>query len=163
MLSVEDGTGLEVADSYVSRSELEQFLAENYITVDVSDERKDAVLREATRYHEAVYDYPYRCLSKVQALRVPLSHSINTADGREWSGIPAKLKDAICLLAVEALNGPLVVNQAAKRKVRSKVDVVESQFEYDAAERNRVFLACDALVRQLGGHKRSSSLQLVRR
>ena len=27
MLSVEDGTGLEVADSYVSRSELEQFLA----------------------------------------------------------------------------------------------------------------------------------------
>lgn len=161
-LTVEGGTGLSDADSLASLAEFETFLSDNAISATATDAQKEAWLREATRYHEATYDYPAPVLNSTQALRLPLNQVITTADGRTWDGVPAKLKEAICLLAAEARNGPLVVNLAAKRKVKSKTDVIESEFVYDDADRRRVFLAADDLVRQLGGWKTSGITQVSR-
>lgn len=161
-LTVEDATGLAAADSYASLAEFNAFLLDNAISTTAVDATKEAWLREATRYHDGAYDYPAAVLRATQALRLPLALDVITADGREWSGIPSKLKTAICILAAEARNGALTVNQAARRKTKSKVDVIESEFEYDPVDRRRVFQEADDLVVQLGGWKRDSALAVSR-
>lgn len=161
-LTVEDATGLAGADSYASLAEFNAFLLENAIATTADDATKEAWLREATRYHDGAYDYPSAVLRATQALRLPLAQDVVTADGREWSGIPAKLKTAVCVLAAEARNGSLTVNQAAQRKTKSKIDVIESEFEFDPADRRRVFQEADDLVQQLGGWKRNNVLAVGR-
>ena len=162
-LTVEDGTGLAASDSYVSLADFNTFLTNRNITTTATDAAKEAVLREATSHIDANYAFPSTRLTTTQALAWPRFDTWYI-DGKLIDGIPAKLKEAVCLLANEALSGslaPIDDTSAIKRK-RDKVDVIEEEVEYAGAKGVRKFVAVDRLMAQIGGTNKGSSVSLVR-
>ena len=162
-LNVEDGSGLAAADAGMSLAEFNAFLASRNITTTATDAAKEAAIREATSFADANYTLPLSPLKATQALIVPRDADYYI-DGKLISGVPAKYKEAINVLANEALSGslaPLDDTSAIKRK-RDKVDVIEEEVEYAGAKGVRKFVAVDRLMAQIGGTNKGSSVSLVR-
>ncbi len=113
-LTVEDGTGVATADTYVSQADADTFHAANGApavwTAATSDE-KDAALREATRYLDGAYMHRYvgQKYTKEQSLHWPRTGAY---DWHGWdiavTAIPQQLKDACAMLALRAKSASLL-------------------------------------------------------
>lgn len=162
-LTPEDGTGLTTADSYVSLADFGTFLTNRNITTSATDAAKEAALREATSHIDASYEFPSAPYKETQALKFP-RFSEYYVEGKLITGLPAKLLEAVNLLANEALSGSLAPLDDTSRIVRKreKVDVIEEETEYSGAKGGRRFLAVDRLIAQIGGTKKTGTIRLVR-
>jgi len=163
-LTVEDGTGLAASDSYVSLADFETFIANRNITTTATDAAKEAALREATSFVDAGYLFPSTPLLAAQALSFPRFSQYYIEGKLIDIGVPAKLEEAVCLLANEALSGSLTPmdDTSAIKRIREKVDVIEEETEYAGAKGARKFIAVDRLLAQIGGNNRGGSASLVR-
>lgn len=162
-LTVEDGTGKADADSYVALADFDTFLTDRNITTSATDAAKEAALREATSHIDANYRFPSDPLYSAQALSFP-RFSQYYVDGKLITAIPAKLLEAVNVLANEALSGSLAPMDDTSRitRKREKIDVIEEETEYDGAKGGRKFLAVDRLIAQIGGYRRAGKVTLVR-
>jgi len=129
MFIVEDGTGLPDANSYVSVAEADAFHADrNNAAWTGADAVKQAALVKATDYVSQKYDTRWKDMPDTdeQGLYWPVTCI---------DGIPARLKQAVCLLALEALSAELNPTQGRAVK-REKVDVIEIEYMDNALPGN---------------------------
>lgn len=163
-LTVEDATGLENADSYVSLSDFNTFRTNRNMTATATDAAKEAALRDATSFIDAHYAFPSTPLKNNQALSFPRFGTFYV-DGKLIAvGVPAKLVEACCLLANEALAQPLDPMDDSSRVTRqsSKVDVIEKTVEYQGAKGARQFPTVTRILAQIGGTRKGRTVNLVR-
>lgn len=110
-LIVEDGTGLPLADSYISVVDADAYhAAMGNAAWTGTDAAKEVALRKAVQFIDSKYRFQGICLKVNQALAFP-RQDIVKRDGRvlRW---PIKcVKDAQCELALRALTGTLFVDQ----------------------------------------------------
>lgn len=132
-LVVEDGSGLALADSYVSIADADAYhLAMGNTTWTGADSVKEPALRRATQYIDANFTFKGEPLTTTQGLEFPRVD----ADGYlpDW---PIKnLVAATCELALRALSGTLVDDTAAESIRREKVGPIETEyFRNDGAQK----------------------------
>ena len=144
-LVVEDGSGKSDAESYVSVSDADTYVATNYTTSQSSytswdaaaDATKEIALRRATQYVDARYDGNWRgyAYTTTQALAWPRTVAADNEDNYyDVDEIPQNLKDAVTELAVRIVAGDtLYADQSKPGTIKSKTvkaGVVEQSIEY---------------------------------
>lgn len=118
MITVEDGTGIEGANSYVSIMEFREYAADRAIELPESDAAVEALLHQAMDYlYVAARNLKGVETYKDQSLPFPRS----VVDGYRWveTGIPNDLKRAQMSAAVAALDGPLISRTPASRTAQA--------------------------------------------
>lgn len=173
-LTVEDGTGLANANSYVSQADADTYFANraNTVWAAADNDAKAAALIQATQYLDTRYAFKGERLTTTQALAWPRQQSPIRVPVGIWTDVYAgtdsqfqwpvkRVKDATCEAALRALAGPLYADQAATVKDSVKVGPITVQ---KSRERNggQVRIAIiDDLLRPLLGADRHS-IPLVR-
>jgi len=147
-LVVETGGGLSNAESYASVADLDACAVAHGSPATWSAagaEAKEAALRYATAWLDGRYEWDGSILSTAQALGWPRSGA-SDPDGRELSGIPARLVRLTCQAALyhleESLAAPLPRGGAVKRE---KVGPLEVEYA-DGAPASRGFHYLDDLA-----------------
>ena len=127
-LVVEDGTGVEGANSYLTVAELRAFAGDRGLTLP-TDSEVEKLLVKATDYLE-LKSYIGDRASDNQGLSWPRTQTANPY----WQYndlIPTKLKTAQSLLAVEAMNGELSQATRPNEYVQTKIDVLYIKYAKD--------------------------------
>lgn len=135
---VENGEGIEDANSYVDLAFANQFMAnmgrKEWLALE--DDIKKISLVKATSYVDNLFTWKGTKATQQQALSFPRLNIVDL-DGFEVVGIPTKLKQAVCEAAFygfsEELFATYDTNGAVKKhSLRSKASVVEEEesFEY---------------------------------
>lgn len=139
---VEDGTGVEGANSYLTVAAFRDLAADRGATVPVADSACEALLIQACDYLE-LKKYSGEKFFEEQGLAFPRL----AADGITAMPIPAPVVKAQYLLALEAQNGSLAsaVRPSPYRKTKVDVLYVEYAQTNDLAGGLR-FQAVDALL-----------------
>lgn len=152
-LTVQSGaTVVADADSYQSLA-----LANTYWTdrgspttwTGASDATKEAALRFATKW----IDQRYRWIGTISStalnrLKWPRLDAVDV-DGREWTGVPQQLKDAVCEVALAHISTSVnEVRDRGGRVKREKVDVIEVEYA-DGASAGRTWPYVDSLLSEL--------------
>lgn len=172
-LIIEDGSGKESANSYVSLAYADAYaINRNYTTwIGQSDYVKSAAIIKAMDYVDNIFDWKGRRMHMNQALKFPRVDIVDD-DGFDYSGkIPEQLKKAICeaafyvqrqysLYAKQDPNGVL-------KKDRKKADVVETEKEYFSKEEVKIdytsaYESLDTLLRGLFFQKGQKGFHNVR-
>jgi hypothetical protein len=157
-LIVEDGTGIEDADSYMSVAEADTYHTAHSQSTDWSDATeavKEKSLRLATQYLDTVYHTRWKATRthEAQALDWPRA-LVDDRDGYaiDSDEIPQKLKDAeaeLALLAITETNGlsPNVDTPGDIKKTSVKVGPITESIEYaGSASQYKKFSLVDRLL-----------------
>ncbi|MEO1189071.1 MAG: DnaT-like ssDNA-binding protein, partial [Pseudomonadota bacterium] len=144
-LTVENGTGVEGADSYASRAFITSYwqarpqnaLAATWAAAEADE--MDGAAREATAYVDANYGayFPGVRAGYVQGLMWPRSDALDDR-GYALPRVPPQLLDAVAELAARALSASLSTDTAlhgAITKQSVKVDVISETTEYGEGAR----------------------------
>lgn len=135
---VEDGTGLTDANSYVEVDYADEYHSDRGNTAWTgTDAVKQSALVKATDYIEQAYAGRWigDALTDDQSLSWP----------RDAEGVPDKLAQAVCLLALEALAGTSLNPTQGRAVKREKVDVIEVEY-MDGAKAGSTRPAIDGLI-----------------
>lgn len=127
-LVVEDGTGVEGANSYLTVAELRAFAGDRGLTLP-TDSEVEKLLVKATDYLE-LKSYIGDRASDNQGLSWPRTQTANPY----WQYddlIPTKLKTAQSLLAVEVMNGELSQATRPNEYIQTKIDVLYIKYAKD--------------------------------
>lgn len=158
---VETGSIVPNANSLVSLAEANDFHSDrNNVNWTGTDSVKEAAIIRATDYLEQAYYDKWlgERVSDVQSLSWPRSGVENVDD----DVIPVRLKQAVCILALEALTGDLNPTLARGGLVkREKVDVIEVEY-MDGAKGQTTRPAVDGLLRGLIHFSSGYNIQVVR-
>lgn len=112
-LTVEDGTGLAGADAYASIATVDAYATARGLTAWTGEDSvKEAAIREATVYLDASYSWKGAIEVETQALSWP-REGVTDKEGREVDGLPQRVIDACCELAVMKLSAALVTSQTS--------------------------------------------------
>lgn len=151
-LSIEDGTIVAGAQSYVSAAEATTYhTARGNTAWTGTDAVKEAALRKAAQYLDGHYCNRFKG-TKYQ----PLDQNMQwprigvVIDGfvLDVTAIPQRLKDAQCELALIALSADLAPSVAAGVK-REKLDVLETEYFAGAPAGTTVYTAVNNLLADL--------------
>lgn len=121
-LIVEDGTGLATAESYASVASLDAYAAAHgspaaWTAAGVV--AKEAALRYASTWVDGRYLWRGIVLRTTQRLSWPRSGAVDP-DGRELTGVPARLVELVCQAALEHLVESLTAPAARGGAVASE-------------------------------------------
>ncbi len=172
-LTLEDGTARADADSYASVADLRSYADARGITVPTDDSACEALLREAFEYLTFAYRWAGTPVSDDQAGAFPrLDVPSPTGGYYAATAIPAVVKRAQLLLALQAQSGSLLVPTAstngAVTKESVKVGPIERSTEYKVESATAAvgrFPQVDALLASLAAietGKGFSALRLAR-
>lgn len=139
-LTVEDGSNVTNADAYISLADAEAYYLDyqgSAWDTDISDDLKEAAIRRAARYLDALHWKGERTHKREQSLAWP-RYGATDCDGTLIpSGVvPVEVVNANALLAfyeasnVNALDPTVTLATIAKRE---KVDVIEVEYRGQAA------------------------------
>ena len=121
-LIVEDGTGVAGAESYVSVAEFQTWATNRGYLLPSGVPDVESLLRKATDFIERK-----RFIGTIEFTDQPLSFPrlVTNWEGIAVStGIPAKLKTAQMLLAMESMNGALTAAARANKYIATKIDAI---------------------------------------
>jgi|GEM_PF-7099746 len=141
---VEDGTGLELATSYVSEAFADDYLGTAWA---VDSAAKQAALMTATEYADARWGPKLkgRPLEEIQALEFPRSYLYNRY-GKLIEGVPGDWMRAVCGYAKQSVAGtlypipPTGTAQDVKRK-KTVVGPITTEVEYQGMATAASFLS----------------------
>lgn len=168
-LVVEDGTGLEAANSYVSVAFADSYFADRSVTAwsALSNEVKEASLIKATDYIDAKNSRRFTtgALNELQALVLPRIYFLD-ANYKRITGIPVLWLKAVCEYALIASTKDLFTPASSGAKeIKSEevvVGPVKTRTEYlDTPSQGSLlsYPSADRLVTQLLG---SASGRVIR-
>ncbi len=161
-LVVEDGTGVQDAESYATVAYVDAYWAARthdansatWAHVDNTTAKKEGALRSATEYLDQVYGPYYKGVRKgyVQGLLWPRTGALDELE-YPLPALPEELKKAVAALAVRASAGPLMpdIDQAgAIKRTTNKVGSLEETIEYASpGETTKVYGTVDGLLSSL--------------
>lgn len=137
-LTVEDGTGVTNADSYVSLSEIRTYATNRNLTLPAGDAEIEALARSAIDYLEGRrLEYKGTKSSSSQSLQWPRTDLDEDGiivgievDGFELglTAIPKELKLAQCQLCIEINTGDILPTSSSFAVKREKVDAIETEY-----------------------------------
>lgn len=134
--TVEDGTGLNTANSYATVTEFNSYWdLRGFVHSSYTDAQKQVALVKATDYIELRYRVRFIGTREfeTQALSFPRL-SLYDEDGRKVLGVPKQLKNATIEYAKRALTAELVTDPEESGKVvqrkKEKVGPLEEETEY---------------------------------
>lgn len=153
-LTVENGSGLAGADSYVSQADATTYHdgRGNTAWTDLSSDEMDAALRRATDYLGETYRPRWKGdrTSTTQALDWP-RYNVERADIAcalyASNAVPAEVVRACCEMALRAAKGPLTPDQGQAIKSVAAGSVNVTYADYSAATKS--YPAIDGLLRPL--------------
>lgn len=168
-LTVENGTGLANAESYISVADANSYhnLRGNTTWLTISTQEAEEALRRATDYMQQVYAglwYGYKT-TDTQALDWPRQDvpKLDTAYGNYYLNnvIPQELKNACAELAFRAARGELLadIGQAVKRE---KIDALEVEYSEFSPQSKR-YPAIDSLLSKFMAQSSSGIFRKVAR
>lgn len=111
-LVVESGSGDANSESYLSVIDADTYFTNHSSPSEWSSAtaaEKEAALRYATTYLDDNYEWYSSLLTRTQALDWPRNPYLDS-QGRYIEGVPQKIKDATCEMALEHLKDPLNSN-----------------------------------------------------
>lgn len=154
---VEDNTGLSTATSYVSDTDLDQFIEDNGFDVTFADAtEKQQYLNRYTKILDASYTFGGTRLKDTQALQFPRKDFYYT-DGVKCDIVPSEIINALCLYVIYAKDGTdfngVITNGGLKSKsesVSGAVSVSEEYFGASASNTIQVTEIDKALYRVIG-------------
>lgn len=123
-LTVEDGTGLAAADSYISLTDADTYFTNHgspAVWTGASDPQQEAALRFATAWLDGQYTWVGLVKTSTQALAWPRIGGYDS-EGRavDEASVPRRVKEAVCEVALahlgSALNAALERGGAVKRE-----------------------------------------------
>lgn len=138
-LIVEDGTGLSTAESYISTTDADTYIAAykgaNTTWDGATDATKEIAARQATQYIDGVYNWQGEIYSSGQALDWPRNYVYNDR-GLMEVGIPTKLEQATAEVMFLIVTGVTITENVdrSKQTKREKVDVIEVEYEAGASQ-----------------------------
>lgn len=149
MLIVEDGTGLEDAESYVSVEEYRAYCEKRGLTIVNDDEAAlNAKAIEATEFVDSSRRYKGVRKAGGQAREFPRTGCTDWSD-YEVEGVPRRVKDATLYLMHVAEREPLFtdLDRGGKIKSESVAGVVSTTYADDAPT-GKCFTTADRLLEQ---------------
>lgn len=131
---VEDGTGLDTAESYASVAEFEDYCtARGYDYSSLDSTGIEQKLRMAADYIDSRWRFKGSRLTEDQALEFPRDGLLDWSS-REVTGIPRRLKNAQCELAFKGISDAAFFVDNDKIGIQSeKVGPLETTYAKDAS------------------------------
>lgn len=126
-LIIEDGTGVDNANSYISVAEARSFASLRSLILPSSDSEVEVLIVKAFDYLESL-DYKGNHANPPQSAEFPRRDLYLQGILFSESQIPYKLKQAQSQLTYEAVNIDLQPTGNGKEVIKEKVDVVEVQY-----------------------------------
>lgn len=133
-LIVEDGTGLQTAESYVTVATADAYHVArgNAAWGGLTLAAKEAALRNGTSYVDTIQRYNGFRLTQPQALEFP-RQSCYDWSGFEATGVPMRVQHATCELALRAADGTLFADVARGGRIKSEsVGPISTTYADDA-------------------------------
>jgi len=150
-LTVEDGTGIAGANSYITVAELRAFAADRAISIPTEDSLCIPLLVKATDYLD-LKDYIGTKATSSQGLAWPRKAEgyFSVTDGVYSYTIPPALKIAQAMVAIEVQNGELLPTIRPGKYISTKIGSISVSYATDAnrAAATRMS-AVDSLVNPL--------------
>lgn len=144
-------------DTFVTVAEADTYFTNmnNSAWSALDDAAKEAALREATQYLDTAYNWRGIIQSTSQALSWPRSY-VYDHEGRTVTGIPQRIKDATCELALASIDDRLAPTQDNGAAIkRQKVGQLEVEYQ-DGAVVKRSYPYISRLVKGL--HRGSNGI-----
>ena len=126
-LIIEDGTGVDNANSYISVAEARSFASLRSLILPASDSAVEVLIIKAFDYLESL-DYKGNHANPPQSAEFPRRDLYLQGVLFAQNEIPNKLKQAQSQLTYEAVNTDLQPTGNGKEVIKEKVDVVEVQY-----------------------------------
>jgi len=126
-LIIEDGTGVDNANSYITVAEARAFASLRSLILPSSDSEVEVLIVKAFDYLESL-DYKGNHANPPQSAEFPRRDLYLQGVLFSESQIPYKLKQAQSQLTYEAVNIDLQPTGNGKEVIKEKVDVVEVQY-----------------------------------
>lgn len=166
MLTVEDGTGLSNADSYVSVADADAYheARGNTVWATLALERKEQLLRIASDYITYIFGPSFIGVryKATQSLAWP---RYSSTDYTLFElGVPREIKEATAELALVANSTSLMPNQTTMRKKSVKVGPIAVEYDASSWTGPRFVAATSRLAAFLGGFNTAavSTARLIR-
>jgi hypothetical protein len=153
-LTVEDGTGVAGANSYVTVAEARAYAADRGLTLPVADADVEKLLVKAADYIETEPQGTYkgyRTYPSVDTMKWPRT-DVQIDDYALGIGeIPIQLKQAQCQLAVELQTVDPSMTLSGQLIKREKVDTLETEYaiDYRAGQKLPQLTKVDFLLKPL--------------
>lgn len=149
-------------DTYASIAEADTYFSEqNKTHWTGSDAAKEGALRQATVYLDSYYKWVGTVASSTQTLGWPRVYAYDS-EGRTITGIPDRVKDATCELALQALTADLVpVQERGGMVKREKVGPIEVEYQ-NGAPAGKVYDYVSAMLRGYGSYRGGVLARLTR-
>lgn len=158
--TVETGTGLSNANSYLSVVDTDSYHANHSGSTDwsgASNADKEKALRLATQYLDVSYDGRWKGSrsNEAQSLAWPRQ---NVVDNDEYiyssNTLPQKLKDAVAELALKVIEGNTLLDDIDEpgviKREKTKIGPLEDETEYIRGKsQNKKYQLINALVKPL--------------
>lgn len=138
-LIVEDGTGLAAAESYISVTDADTYIASfkgANATWDVATvAAKEIAARQATQYLDGKYAWKGQKEYATQALDWPRAYAYDET-GTEYSGVPVKLEQATAETMFLIVTGATITETVSRgtQVKREKVGEIEVEYMDGAAQ-----------------------------
>lgn len=147
-LVVEDGTGKNNAESFVSVADADTYHAGrgNAAWAALALERKEQLLRIATDYMGGAYGLNWQGCRAVpgQALDWPRAGVTAFEETVPRDDVPAAVQNACAILALKAQSGPLAPDLGPRVK-RSKVGPIETEYD-DYSPQSKRYISVDRML-----------------
>jgi hypothetical protein len=124
--TVEDGTGVEDANSYVTVAELRAYAGDRGVALPVADASVEYLLVKAADHLET-REYIGTVEFTDQGLKFPRLVTDETGTAVS-SGVPVSVKRAQKMLALEAQNGALDIAARSGKYKRTKIDQIYVEY-----------------------------------
>ncbi|WP_373379900.1 DnaT-like ssDNA-binding protein [Cupriavidus nantongensis] len=163
-MTIDTNPGSPTADSYVSVAEADAYWSKRPGSAwgAAAEAAREGALVRATGYVDATYDWRGTRATAVQALDWPRYDVVLDGYPLDGTTIPARVKDAVCEMALKALAGDISADVSPQQVVEQTVGPITRKFAPN--ERNggqKQYPYVDSLLRGLvsGG---SGQIRLTR-
>lgn len=165
-VQTDSSTVVTGADSYISQTDADTYFTERdspSTWTDASSAAQDSALRYATRWIDDRYEWiGVISTSDLDRLDWPRDNAVD-ADLRTQTGVPARIRDAVCEIALAHLSTAVnATEDRGGRVVREKVDVIEIEYQ-DHAPGGVTYPFVDQMILSAGlGEPSMQMLRLVK-
>ena len=163
-LIVENGTGIENADSYVSILEIDQYAEAfgNTAWLALGTPAKEINARKATRFLDNNYPWPGTPKFPIQSLFFPATGV--EVRGSAVYGVPRQIKNAACELALISQTKDLTSTATSKSLIEKRIKAgdFEKTEKYSSATSDNAFAAVEMIIAPLLSGKIGKGLTLVK-
>jgi hypothetical protein len=147
-LTVEDGSIVSGAESYVSVADADAYFTKMANAVWTGDDTvKEAALRRSTQYLDSEYLFKGNRVQMTQALRWPRTGLVVDDVIIPFTVVPEPIRTACMELAVRSLSAPLFTDRAAQEVLSVRVGPISQTLSASGSSGQLRFIAVERLLR----------------